>query len=269
MSLNYYLLFMDFFKTSLGKTIAILVGVFLVVASVGAGMDAYKSYREGKEQFKNTITISAEGKVTAVPDIALVSLSVVSQGNTVATVTTENNRKMNAIIEAVKGMGVEARDIKTTSYYLTPQYDNQVIILDRVVPSQPPKIIGYSLEQSLEVKVRQIDKAGDIVQKGTDLGANQIGQLTFTIDDPEDLKSEARAEALQKATEKARVLAQQAGVQLGKVTNFSEDNFYFPPFYARDMAMGAASVAEKAPAPTLEPGSQDVTVNVSVTFEIY
>lgn len=261
---------MDFFKSTLGKLITVLVAVFLIVASVKTGAEAYKAAREGKEQFKNVITLSAEGKVTAIPDIALVSLSVVSQAKNVADVTKENTRKMNAIVEAVKGMGVDAKDIKTTGYYLNPQYENQIITYDRPTTTQPPKIVGYSLEQSLEIKVRQTDKAGDLIQKGTDLGANQVGQLTFTIDDPEELKSQARELALKKATEKARALATQAGVELGKVTNFSEDNFNYPNVYSAkaDYGMGGA-VAEAAPAPSLQPGSQDVTVNVSVTFEIY
>jgi len=262
---------MDFFKSSLGKLVAALIAVFLVVASVKTGAEAYKAFREGKEQFKNVITITAEGKVTAVPDIALVSLSVVSQARTVADVTKENTRKMNAIVEAVKNMGVEAKDVKTTGYYLNPQYEEQIIIYDRPTTTQPPKIVGYSLEQSLEIKVRQTDKAGDIIQRSTDLGANQVGQLTFTIDEPDDLKAEAREEALKKAREKAEVLARQAGVELGKVTSFSEDG-YFPPFYAARADLGYGGAMESAPksvAPTFEPGSQDVTVNVSVSFEIY
>ncbi len=261
---------MDFLKTSLGKVLAVLLAVFLVFASVRTGMEAYKAYREGREQFKNQISITAEGKVTAVPDIAMVSLSVVSQGRTVGEVTKANTEKMNAIVAAVKGMSVEDKDIKSTGYYLTPQYETLPPIVYNSTPVQPPKIVGYSLEQSLEIKVRQTDKAGDIIQKGTDLGANQVGQLTFNIDDPEELKGQAREQALKKAKEKAQALATQAGVTLGKVTNFSEDNYNFPTYYARDYAMGASmEAAPKAAAPTLEPGSQDVTVNVSVTFEIY
>lgn len=262
---------MDFFKTTLGRTISVLVAVFLVLLSIETAVDAMRSYRDQSEAYKKTIYVSAEGKVQAVPDIAKTELSVVSRGNTVAAVTTENTRKMNAVIAALKGMNIEEKDIRSTSYYLAPQYDYTSSI-------NPPRITGYSLEQGVEVKIRKIEQAGEIIQKATDTGANQVGQINFTIDDSDALKSQAREEAFRKAKEKAEVLASQAGVRLGKIVTFSEYSDGYMPYpadtYYREAAMSADGGPKMgggmpAPSPTLQPGSQEVIAGVSVTYEIY
>lgn len=263
---------MDFLKTTLGKVLVVAASVFLVLLSVKTIVESVNIYREQSEQWKNTISVSAEGKVNAKPDIAQMNFSVVTRGTNVATITTENTRKMNAVITAIKSTGVEDKDIRSTTYYLNPEYDYS----DNATPN---KIIGYSLEQGVEAKVRQIDKSGDVVQKATTAGANQIGQVNFTIDEPEQLKSQARELAFTKAKEKAATLARQAGVRLGKITNFSDDNTFYPPYMnsykGDDMGMGGTmnrlEAAQSAPSmtPVLQPGSQEVTAFVTMTYEIY
>jgi len=264
---------MEFFKTALGRTIGILLAVFLVLLSINVAISSVKSYRDQHELYKNTIIVSGEGKVQAKPDIAQIDLSVVSRGSTVAMVTKDNTTKMNAVITALKGAGIEEKDIRSTTYYLNPQYDYN--------NTANPRIIGYSLEQGLEVKIRMIDKAGEIVQKATDSGANQAGQIIFTIDEPETLLSQARAKAFDKAREKAQTLARQAGVGLGRIVSFSDDTYSYPPYpdpYYREVSMspaaldgvkGGGSVDDQSTGPILQPGSQEVVANVSVTYEIY
>ena len=269
---------MDLFKTSLGRTLVVVAIVFVSLLSLKALVETLNAYRDNNEQWKNTIVVSAEGKVYANPDIAMMNFSVVSRGASVATITTENTRKMNAIVAGMKALGIDEKDIKSTSVYLNPEYDYS----DDAIPN---KIIGYSLSQELEVKVRQTGKTGDVLQKAITEGANQVGQVYFTIDEPEQLKSQARELAFTKAKEKAATLARQAGVSLGKIINFSDENAYYPPYMAnsyemkaQDMGMGGMSrsgevLSSVAPVPAttpvLQPGSQAVTANVTMTYEIY
>jgi uncharacterized protein YggE len=110
---------------------------------------------------------------------------------------------------------------------------------------------------------------GGILAGALERGANQIGQLNFTIDDPEKFQQEARLQAIQKARAKAEVLAKAAGVTLGKVRSFSE-NVSNPGPYPMPYAVGRDMMAEsKSVAPQVEAGSQDVTVNVSLSFDLY
>lgn len=268
---------MEFFKTTLGKIIGVLIAVFLVFLSIHSVIDSWKTYRDQRELYKNTIFVSGEGKVQARPDIAQINLSVISRGTTVAAVSKDNTTKMNAVITALKGMGVDEKDIKSTTYYLEPQYDYDSGI-------SPPRILGYSLEQGIDLKIRNIDKAGDIIQKATDTGANRTGQINFTIDDPETLRTQARELAFNKAREKAETLARQAGVKLGKIVSFSDDSGSYLPYpdpYYRDYGVsatmdsslpkmgGGSAVENQIPSPVLQSGSQEVIANVSVTYEIY
>jgi len=248
------------------KFLMVMTGLFLAVAALCMVYGVIRPgwYRNIKAEITNqpyarTITVSAEGKVNAQPDIALVNLSVVSQGKTVKAVRIDSNTKMNAVIDAVKKLGVEAKDITSTQYNLYPSY---------VYPDkQTPRIDGYNLTQEIQVKVRDLDKVEDILDSGIAAGANQVGQLSFDIDDPSGIKKQAREKAFATAKEKALEMTKAAGVGLGRVVTFSEnEGGYYPPVYANykmDMA-----VAESAGGAAIEPGSKELNVNVSVTYEI-
>jgi uncharacterized protein YggE len=213
------------------------------------------------QPYARTVTVSAEGKVTVKPDIALISLSVVSQGKTVKVVTTDGNQKMTDVINAVKNLGVDAKDVVTSSYYLSPDY---------VYPdNRTPQISGYRLEQGITVKVRKLETVDDVLDAGIKAGSNQVGQLSFDIDDASNIKKDARAMAFQKAKEKADEMAKDAGVKIGRVITFNEEGGYpITPYANYSMDMMKAESAVAAPAPSIEPGSKELTINVSVTYEI-
>lgn len=213
------------------------------------------------QPYARTITVSADGKVYSKPDIALISLSVVAKGKTVKAVTQDGNTKMTQVIDAVKKLGVEDKDITSTQYNLYPEYD--------YIINQPQQLTGYQLDQEIQVKIRKLDMVEDVLDAGVAAGSNQIGQLSFDIDDPTLLQKEAREKAFTAAKEKAQEMADAAGVKLGRVVTFSEDNGYQPPVfanYALDSKMMAGSVAA-APA-TIQSGSKEVDLTISVTYEI-
>lgn len=241
--------------------------LFLLMATVAVGWQMF-----GPSWFKNikaeitnqpyarTVTVSAEGKVNAKPDIAQIRLSVVSKGQTVKLVSSQNNEKMNAVINAVKGLGVEAKDILTSQYDLNPDYD---------WTSGGRKFLGYTLTQEITVKVRKLENVDEVLDSAVKSGANEVGGLTFDIDDAGGVKKEAREKAFATAKEKAVDMARAAGVSLGRVVTFSED-FSAPAVSYRNFAMDAKAMAvpEEASGASVEPGSKEMTVNVSVTYEI-
>ena len=145
-----------------------------------------------------TITVSAEGKTTVSPDIAQISFSVVSQGQNPEALTTNNNDKMSAVIQFVKSQGIDAKDIKTTNYDLSPNYQ-----WDK--NTQRNFITGYTLTQTVLVKVRDLAKVATVVGGLAPLGVNQIGGINFTFDDPESFLAMARADAFTKAEASGKV----------------------------------------------------------------
>jgi len=238
------------------------VAVFLCLL---AGVIVYSLFWGPAKKFGDslfpakTVTISAEGKVIVSPDIAKISFSVVSEGPNAEKIADENNKKMNSVIDFVKSQGIDEKDIKTTQYNLNPRYEYD----ERTRKSW---ISGYTLTQTILVKIRDLAKVGKILGGLPELGINQIGSISFEVDEPEKYLAEARDKAFDKAREKAKEMAEKNGVRLGKIINFSEYQGREPiPYYEtfnKEIAAPAATL------PSIQPGSQEVTVQVSVTYEI-
>jgi len=228
------------------------------------GITAGKAlYRYGASLLPSrTISVSAEGKTVVSPDIASVSFTVVSQGADPEKLAVENTEKMNAAIDYVKSEGIADKDIKTANYDLSPRYEYDE---DR----RTSFITGYTLTQTIFIKIRDFDEIGKILGKLPDLGINQINGLTFDIENPDVYLNEAREQAFDKARAKAKTMAKQNHTRLGRVVTFSEGYGGYPRPYLAMSALGKGGVAEDTAAPPqIEPGSQEVTVNVSVTYEI-
>jgi uncharacterized protein YggE len=240
-----------------------LLIIFLVFASVQKGYDVSQTFRNANP--KNTISVSAEGKVSAVPDLATINLGVLSQGATPTTVQEENTNKINKIIDFVKKEGIDKDDVQTSQFNVYPTQDYR---------DGKSIITGYQVSQTITIKVREIDKnsekIGKILSGVTEQGANQINGVYLSFDDPDQLRGEAREKAISKAKQKAEELAKAAGITLGRIVNLSESfgGGYPAPYYA-DSGMGGAGIAyEKAASPNIEPGNQDVIVNMNLEFEI-
>lgn len=210
------------------------------------------------QQNQNQITVSGDGKVYAKPDIALVNLGVSTTGATTADVITKNTDKMNAVMKAVKDLGVEEKDIQTTNYSLNPLY-NYTEAAGRIFQ-------GYKLEQDLQIKIRDFTKVGDILQQAVAKGANLTSNLQFTIENPEQYREEARAKAITQAKINAQDLAKESGVSLGKLINVYEN---YNPYYSEMNKVAGLGVApEAAPAPTIQPGQQEIDVTINLTYRV-
>ncbi|NUM25426.1 MAG: SIMPL domain-containing protein [Candidatus Buchananbacteria bacterium] len=245
-----------------GLVLATIIVVLLVIFLGALTRNELKKYDYiGRSDEKTyTITIDGEGKVTAIPDIAQVSLGIQTDNAKVEIAQKENSEKMNNLIKEVKALGVEDKDIKTVGYNIYPRYD---------YTDGRSILRGYQVSQSVVVKIRDLEKIGDMLDMAGRVGANQVSGVNFDIDEPEVLRQEAREKALANAKEKAESLAKVAGVKLGKLVSFNESaNGY--PVYARSYAMldEAAGLAKEAAAPAIEAGSQEIIVNVTVTYEV-
>lgn len=238
---------------------------FLVVA-----YSAYSySQTYADSMMLRSFSVAGEAKVNAVPDIAIVDLGVVTEGGTdVAKLQEQNTTKMNKIIDYLKVQKIESKDIKTSGYNLTPRYQYSSCFGGGVCP--PPVIVGYTVTQNATVKIRDFKIIGKVLQGVVINGANSVSQLNFTFDDIDSLLGTVKGEAVKKAQLKAEALAKTAGFRLGKLLSIEDNgNPYQPMPYGigggADMAV-MKSVA--APAPTIEPGSQDLTASVVLRYGI-
>lgn len=173
----------------------------------------------------NTITVSGEGEVFAVPDLATFTVSVEEKADEVSDAQKVATEKSNAILAALRAAGIEDKDIKTTSYNVYPNYQwIQAPCSSRgYCPPGEQKLDGYTVSQSIEVKVRQTDKAGEVLASVGSLGASNVSGLSFTIDDEDQLQADAREKAIDDAREKAEELASQLGVSIVRIVGFNEN----------------------------------------------
>lgn len=228
---------------------ALVLGVFLVVITIGKVIDI----KNKVQQTGNTITVSGTGDVFAKPDLVLTTFSVVTEAKTVAEALSQNSEKMNGVINFIKSQGIEEKDLKTVNFNISPRYEWRNEGTKRV-------LVGYEVQQSLQIKIRVLEKIGAIIEGATVAGANQAGDLQFTIDKEDELKSQAREEAIKQAKEKAEELAGQLGIKLVKIISFSESGY-------RDYAPISFGL-EKAAAPKIETGENKIEVTVSIIYEI-
>ena len=153
-----------------------------------------------------------------------VNSAIPTKATTSKTAQDANSPKSRAVVEFLKKQGVEEKDIKTVSYNVYPQYSYPRF--------DTPQINGYEVTQKFEVKIRDLDKTNIILDGLVLAGANNIANVSFTVDDPEKLKEEARSKAIKDAKKKADALEDQLGIRLGKIVNFSENTGGYPgPYY--------------------------------------
>jgi hypothetical protein len=232
------------------------------------GVSGWKEWRSIREPWQMSVT--GEGKITARPNVAIFTASVLTQAQKVKDAQNENSRRSNAIIEFLKKNGVGEKDIKTVGYNISPQYRyyNEPRCLSYPCPPQnPPEIASYQVQHTIEVKVRDLDKADNLLDGVVASGANEIGSIRFDIDDKDALLAKARKEAIEDAKGKARVLAQDLGVRLGKIVSFSESGSPIPIFARAAAEAKGGFGGGAAPAPEVEPGEQEIRSTVTITYE--
>jgi uncharacterized protein YggE len=211
-----------------------------------------------------TIAVTGHGEVTAAPDTAFITSGVTSQAATAREALDANTAAMTQLIAELKGSGIEERDIQTSNFSVNPNY----VYTDRTDANGyqlPPRIVGYSVTNTVTVRVRKLDILGSVLDKSVSVGANTINGISFSVEDPSALYDEARREALRDATHKAGLYADEAKVTLGAIAAISESQGFNPPPQPYLAAMSAR--AEKAPVP-IQAGELTFSIDVSVTWQI-
>jgi uncharacterized protein YggE len=217
-----------------------------------------------------TITVEGTGTAAMVPDTARITFTVMESAAAVADAQTAATERTDAALAALEGMGIEERDVKTLSYNVSPKYEYPQPCYGMICPpvSSSPRITGYDVSQTIEVKVRDTAKAGDVLAALGGLGVQNVSGPEFVVDDESAVKDEARAEAVAEARENAKELAKELGVRLGAVVSFSEMNAEQYYGYRGGMGMDAAMSAVPQAAPTLPTGENETEITVMVTYEI-
>lgn len=202
------------------------------------------------------LSISAQAEASRAPDIATMSTGVVTQAADANAAMRANAEQMAKLMQAIKAAGIAERDVQTSGVNLSPQY--------RYAENQPPAITGYQASNTVNLKVRDIGKLGQVLDALVVSGANQINGPTFEIDDADAVQDEARAAALKKAQARAEVYANSLGMRVRRIVSISEGGgFQAPP---RPM-MAMRAMAESADT-SISPGESTLTANLDVVFEL-
>ncbi len=248
------------------KFTTILMGLLcvLVIVNIFHKIDGKdRKVENGME----TISVSAEDFVMAVPDIAVLTVNIEKDGKTSAEAQKLANEMLKKVTDYVKSQKIEDKDIKAEYGSVLPKYQNSPIYCVTVPCPGEIKIVGYTANQAISIKVRNVDNANEVRTGLANLGITNISGPTLSIDDEDVLKDEARAKAIEKARAKAKVLARELHVRLGDVVSFSENSGGYPMPMYKSMDMAVASGAPER-APELPKGENKITSSVTITYEI-
>lgn len=209
------------------------------------------------------ISVSAEGSATLAPDMAVTSLTVLSEAETARAALDANNATMEKVMAAMKAENIAERDLQTAGFSIQPRWlypepkDGQQV---------PPSIIGYQVQNTLSVRIRDLSRLGAILDASVTLGINQGGNIRFTNDNPDTAIEEARRDAVSRAMAKAQQLADAAGVQLGRIVQISEQTGSQPmPMMQAEFSKSAMRSDAAVP---MAAGENEYRVSVSINFEI-
>ncbi len=245
--------------------LGIAIIAVLVIFAVSGAVYVYFYSKWAQPSSYRSFSVSGEGKIVVVPDIARFTFSVITEGGMgVSDLQLTNTTKTNKVLEFLKSKEIDAKDIKTEGYSLSPRYQYFSCHKDGVCP--PPEIIGYSVSQTVSVKIRDFKKIGEILSGAVANGANSVSDLSFTVDDLVTVESQARTEAIKQAKEKAEAIAKGGNFRIGKLLSIQEGGFYAPMEMEKGYGIGGGGAVSASPA--IEPGSQEVTVNMTLSFEI-
>lgn len=245
----------------------LLAAAAIAVASAAATPAAMAQERETREVqiirqgplgVEGTVlSVSAEGKATARPDMATVMLGVTTEGQTAQAAFQANAQRMNALIQALRRAGVAERDIQTSNISINPQY----VYEER----QPPRLTGYQATNTVNAKVRNLDRLGATLDAAVNAGGNTLNGVSFSHQQPDAQLDAARTDAMREARRRAELYARAAGLSVGRIISISESGGIQPPVPMPYARMQAADAVMNTPT---MPGEIDTLINLSVVFEL-
>lgn len=250
-----------------------LLTLILVAILVALGAYAHYTFKQAQYLYNSPtmISVTGVGEVFAKTDIGQFAFSVYAEGNDATEAQNKSTQSIKSILEYLESQGVEEDDIKTTYYNLNPRYryEERICPIGSYCPPGEQIMDGFEVSQSVSVKVRDLEEAGTLISGVGERGATNISNLSFTIDDEEVLKVEAREKAIIDAKEKAQKLAADLGVRVVRMREFWEDNDGYYPY--NSYGFGGADVAfesREAFAAEVPAGVNTIMSRVTITYEM-
>lgn len=211
------------------------------------------------------LTVSGQGTVNGAPDLAIITLGVVSEAKAAGDALRQNSESMTRIVSALKGSGMEARDLQTSGFSVDPVYSQPPANYTSEEPFVP-EIVGYRVSNNVTLRIRDLTKVGELLDQVVTLGANSISGPVFTVDDPTKLQDEARREAIADAVRKGELYAEGAGIALGPIFRI-EEGYTQPPRPLSPAPMMRMEAAASMDVP-IEGGELTFESQVTVSWEI-
>ncbi|MFG1345027.1 SIMPL domain-containing protein [Xanthobacter autotrophicus DSM 431] len=207
-----------------------------------------------------TLTVVGEAKVSAAPDMAVLTTGTVTSAKSADEALAANSKAVTAVIETLKGAGIASKDIATANFSVQPQYAYSQ------GNREPPKLTGFEVRNQVRITVRQLDTLGPLLDKVMQSGANQASGLSFSLSDLPALEREARLASVKEAMEQAKALAGAAGLRLTRINSIQPESLG-GPVLPPPMMMMKADAASRAPVP-VEAGEIDVRARTVIVYEV-
>lgn len=207
------------------------------------------------------ISVPGVGRAAVRPDVALAHLGAEARAPQLADATAEVARRLAAVLERVKALGVAERDITTVAYSVEP------LLAPRRSEEEPWRVVGYRATNVVQLRIRAPERAGAVLDGAVAAGANVVRSLQFTVDDPSAARARARERAVKDAEERARQLAAAAGATLGRLVRLREEGAGPRPVFDAPMARTAVGLTAGGPGP-IEAGELEVVVSVEAQYRL-
>lgn len=231
--------------------IAALAALVLAAAAV-AGIGRPEAAGGAEADQRHGITVTGTGRVDSVPNEAMFSLGVTTDGATAREALAANSAAMRRVLAALDGAGVDAKDVKTETVSVGPDYE-----VDGTGPS------GFTARNSVSVRIRDLARAGSVLDAASRAGANEVNGPMLSRTNRDELEAKALEDAVANARTRGEALAEAAGVGLGRVTAIVEGPSGSPQPWMEMRA--SADTASSAP---IRPGTEEIQATVTVTFAI-
>jgi len=238
--------------------------VFIPALTVSLLLMAHSAFAQcPSASDRNLILTQGTAEVMGQNDSARISVAVVIQGRYLEQVSSENASKTKAVIQAIKGLNIKDLKLKSSNYRVTPQRDYK---------ARPPKIKGYEVYNAIEITLEGFEpeplskNVSMMIGKALESGSNNINHIQFYIKNKSALEKEALKQSIQEAMDRARTLAEAAGVKLKRIVSLSTQPIHIPT--RQHMLRAAGMKTEASAAPTIEIGESQIRVQVSIAYEI-
>jgi uncharacterized protein YggE len=238
-----------------GRLLAVALVAVLAIAAVACRPQTSVNVQPNDSQ--NGIAVTGTGTTNVTPDLAVLNLGASVTAKTVADAREQAAQSMQAVIDAVKSKGVADKDVQTTSFNISPQYN--------YTQDKGQEIVGYQVTNLVTVKVRNLDTVPDILDAAAQAGGNdvRVNSVQFTVENPDKYLDQARTDALNNAKAHAQTLADAAGVKLGAPRSISESSNTPGPVF-----MAAPAASDSGTRTPVSAGETQLTVTVSVVYSI-